>query len=155
MVQHNLNMRPIINKRRLWRLNTLINENDEHYQFQYDAAYRLIGKYTTDGTPAYQYDKADNLIKVGYKKAGLPAEAEPDLIAFSYDLLSNLLSETTAQGTLSHQYDPLGNRIATTLPDGITINSLYIYTDQNSYEPLARIDKRGMTLKKSCISTPI
>uniref|UniRef100_UPI00117A1EF0 RHS repeat domain-containing protein n=1 Tax=Snodgrassella alvi TaxID=1196083 RepID=UPI00117A1EF0 len=78
-----------------------------------------------DGTTAYQYDKADNLIKVGYKKAGLPAEAEPDLIAFSYDLLGNLLSETTAQGTLSHQYDPLGNRIATTLPDGRTINSLY------------------------------
>ncbi|PIT55237.1 hypothetical protein BHC59_11270, partial [Snodgrassella alvi] len=95
------------------------------HRFKRDAIGRLIGKYTTDGTTAYQYDKADNLIKVGYKKAGLPAEAEPDLIAFSYDLLGNLLSETTAQGTLSHQYDPLGNRIATTLPDGRTINSLY------------------------------
>ncbi|MCO6514847.1 MAG: RHS repeat protein, partial [Snodgrassella sp.] len=44
-----------------------------------DAIGRLIGKYTADGTTAYQYDQADNLIKVGYKKAGLPAEAEPDL----------------------------------------------------------------------------
>ncbi|WP_144236297.1 RHS repeat-associated core domain-containing protein, partial [Snodgrassella alvi] len=95
------------------------------HRFKRDAIGRLIGKYTTDGNTAYQYDKADNLIKVGYKKAGLPAEAEPDLITFSYDLLGNLLSETTAQGTLSHQYDPLGNRIATTLPDGRTINNLY------------------------------
>ncbi|PIT53125.1 hypothetical protein BHC44_06600 [Snodgrassella alvi] len=95
------------------------------HRFKRDAIGRLIGKYTTDGTTAYQYDKADNLIKVGYKKAGLPAEAEPDIISFSYDLLGNLLSETTAQGTLSHQYDPLGNRIATTLPDGRTINNLY------------------------------
>uniref|UniRef100_UPI0035A2DE6E hypothetical protein n=1 Tax=Snodgrassella alvi TaxID=1196083 RepID=UPI0035A2DE6E len=84
-----------------------------------------MGKYTTDGNTAYQYDQADNLIKVGYKKAGQPAEAEPDIITFSYDQLSNLLNETTAQGTLSHQYDPLGNRIATTLPDERTINSLY------------------------------
>ncbi|PIT18160.1 RHS repeat-associated core domain-containing protein [Snodgrassella alvi] len=95
------------------------------HRFKRDAIGRLIGKYTTDGNTAYQYDKADNLIKVGYKKAGLPAEAEPDIITFSYDQLGNLLSETTAQGTLSHQYDPLGNRIATTLPDGRTINSLY------------------------------
>ncbi|PIT15612.1 hypothetical protein BGI32_05450 [Snodgrassella alvi] len=95
------------------------------HRFKRDAIGRLIGKYTTDVNTAYQYDQADNLIKVGYKKAGLPAEAEPDIIAFSYDQLGNLLSETTAQGTLSHQYDPLGNRIATTLPDGRTINNLY------------------------------
>ncbi|ORF22631.1 hypothetical protein BGI03_00115 [Snodgrassella alvi] len=39
--------------------------------------------------------------------------------------MGNLLSETTAQGVLQHQYDKLGNRIATTLPDGRTINKLY------------------------------
>ncbi|MCX8748674.1 RHS repeat protein, partial [Snodgrassella sp. B3088] len=44
---------------------------------------------------------------------------------FRYDIIGNLLSETTAQGTLSHQYDQLGNRIATTLPDGRTLNNLY------------------------------
>ena len=39
--------------------------------------------------------------------------------------MGNQLSETTAQGILQHQYDKLGNRIATTLPDGRTINKLY------------------------------
>ena len=39
--------------------------------------------------------------------------------------MGNLLSETTAQGVLQHQYDKLGNCIATTLPDGRTINKLY------------------------------
>ena len=96
----------------------------EHH-FKRDAMGRLIGKYTPDGTTAYQYDKADNLLKVGFKSAGLPPEAEPELISFSYDVLGNLLSETTAQGVLQHQYDQLSNRIATTLPDGRTINHLY------------------------------
>ncbi|MBI0067478.1 RHS repeat-associated core domain-containing protein [Snodgrassella sp. M0110] len=95
------------------------------HRFKRDAVGRLIGKYTPDGTTAYQYDKVDNLLKVGFKAAGLPPEAEPELISFSYDIMGNLLSETTAQGVLQHQYDKLGNRIATTLPDGRTINKLY------------------------------
>ncbi|WP_370470001.1 RHS repeat-associated core domain-containing protein [Snodgrassella alvi] len=95
------------------------------HRFTRDAIGRLIGKHTPDGNTAYQYDPADNLIKVGYKKAGLPAEAAADIITFRYDIIGNLLSETTAQGTLSHQYDQLGNRIATTLPDGRTLNNLY------------------------------
>ncbi|WP_370389323.1 RHS repeat-associated core domain-containing protein [Snodgrassella alvi] len=95
------------------------------HRFTRDAIGRLIGKHTPDGNTAYQYDPADNLIKVGYKKAGLPTEAEADIITFRYDIIGNLLSETTAQGTLSHQYDQLGNRIATTLPDGRTLNNLY------------------------------
>ncbi|NUF78645.1 type IV secretion protein Rhs [Snodgrassella sp. ESL0323] len=95
------------------------------HRFKRDAVGRLIGKYTPDGTTAYQYDKVDNLLKVGFKAAGLAPEAEPELISFSYDIMGNLLSETTAQGVLQHQYDKLGNRIATTLPDGRTINKLY------------------------------
>ncbi|WP_370387697.1 RHS repeat-associated core domain-containing protein [Snodgrassella alvi] len=95
------------------------------HRFTRDAIGRLIGKHTPDGNTAYQYDPAENLIKVGYKKAGLPAEAAADIITFRYDIIGNLLSETTAQGTLSHQYDQLGNRIATTLPDGRTLNNLY------------------------------
>ena len=95
------------------------------HRFKRDAIGRLIGKYTPDGTTAYQYDKVDNLLKVGFKAAGLVPEAEPELISFSYDIMGNLLSETTAQGVLQHQYDRLGNRIATTLPDGRTINKLY------------------------------
>ncbi|NUF10210.1 DUF6531 domain-containing protein, partial [Snodgrassella sp. ESL0324] len=70
------------------------------HRFKRDAIGRLTGKHTPDGTTAYQYDKADNLLRVGFKAAGLPPEAEPELISFSYDIMGNLLSETTAQGVL-------------------------------------------------------
>ncbi|WP_172906882.1 RHS domain-containing protein, partial [Escherichia coli] len=46
-------------------------------------------------------------------------------IRFSYDRLGRMLSEETAQGILTHQYDELGNRTATTFPDGRTQRHLY------------------------------
>ncbi|WP_032320201.1 RHS repeat-associated core domain-containing protein, partial [Shigella flexneri] len=49
----------------------------------------------------------------------------PEVIRFSYDRLGRMLSEETAQGILTHQYDKLGNRTATTFPDGRTQRHLY------------------------------
>ncbi|EFB4344320.1 type IV secretion protein Rhs, partial [Escherichia coli] len=49
----------------------------------------------------------------------------PEVIRFSYDRLGRMLSEETAQGILTHQYDELGNRTATTFPDGRTQRHLY------------------------------
>jgi RHS repeat-associated protein len=48
-----------------------------------------------------------------------------DKLRFAYSKRGELLSETGHLGTLAHRYDELGNRSATILPDGRTINRLH------------------------------
>ena len=48
-----------------------------------------------------------------------------DRLLFTYSRRGELLSETGHLGTLAHRYDELGNRCATILPDGRTINRLH------------------------------
>lgn len=87
-----------------------------------DAAGRLTAKETADGRTEYVHDAADQLLEIRRQRHETDA---PEVIRFSYDRLGRMLSEETAQGILTHQYDELGNRTATTFPDGRTQRHLY------------------------------
>ncbi|HHH6536972.1 TPA: RHS repeat-associated core domain-containing protein, partial [Escherichia coli] len=86
------------------------------------AAGRLTAKETADGRTEYVHDAADQLLEIRRQRHETDA---PEVIRFSYDRLGRMLSEETAQGILTHQYDELGNRTATTFPDGRTQRHLY------------------------------
>ncbi|EFO3938665.1 hypothetical protein DMN11_24255, partial [Escherichia coli] len=83
---------------------------------------RLTAKETADGRTEYVHDAADQLLEIRRQRHETDA---PEVIRFSYDRLGRMLSEETAQGILTHQYDELGNRTATTFPDGRTQRHLY------------------------------
>ncbi|QDQ27031.1 hypothetical protein FNU76_12035 [Chitinimonas arctica] len=103
-------------------------------RFERDALGRLLTRHTQAAGQAslrtrYQYDPAGNLIGTSNAEANSQLE---------YDALGQLSQEihTThwrdAEGKrqprsqhLRHRYDPLGNRFATTLPDGRTLNWLH------------------------------
>lgn len=87
-----------------------------------DAAGRLTAKETADGRTEYVHDAADQLLEIRRQRHETDA---PEVIRFSYDRLGRMLTEETAQGVLTHQYDELGNRTATTFPDGRTQRHLY------------------------------
>ncbi|EQB4735386.1 RHS repeat-associated core domain-containing protein, partial [Escherichia coli] len=74
------------------------------------------------GRTEYVHDAADQLLEIRRQRHETDA---PEVIRFSYDRLGRMLSEETAQGILTHQYDELGNRTATTFPDGRTQRHLY------------------------------
>ncbi|HDX5479799.1 TPA: RHS domain-containing protein, partial [Escherichia coli] len=82
----------------------------------------LTAKETADGRTEYVHDAADQLLEIRRQRHETDA---PEVIRFSYDRLGRMLSEETAQGILTHQYDELGNRTATTFPDGRTQRHLY------------------------------
>ena len=69
----------------------------------------------------YRYDDLGRLIEA--------ANDGGSRVELRYDVLGQLVAETThgagGQRALTHRYDALGNRTATTLPDGRTINQLY------------------------------
>ncbi|MEW3190115.1 DUF6531 domain-containing protein [Escherichia coli] len=87
-----------------------------------DAAGRLTAKETADSHTEYVHDAADQLLEIRRQRHETDA---PEVIRFSYDRLGRMLTEETAQGVLTHQYDELGNRTATTFPDGRTQRHLY------------------------------
>ncbi|HGF3941823.1 TPA: RHS repeat-associated core domain-containing protein, partial [Escherichia coli] len=67
----------------------------------------------------------DRLLEIRRRRSDAGETDAPEIIRFSYDRLGRMLSEETAQGILTHQYDELGNRTATTFPDGRTQRHLY------------------------------
>ena len=108
-----------------------------HTFFRYDSAGRLAAQYNrylqtgvreSSGRHAnrrrqivrYQYDALGQLLEARNQSASTQ---------FTWDAMGNLLTETTAQGTqpqtLAHTYDLLGNRTATRLPDGRTLQFLH------------------------------
>ncbi|MFN3985918.1 MAG: RHS repeat-associated core domain-containing protein [Rhodocyclaceae bacterium] len=88
-----------------------------------DGLGRLSAKHTPDGITRYTWSDAD-LVTAVDRHAN---ETDPplDTLRFDYDRLDRLTAEHGPHGSLTHAYDALGNRIATTLPDGRTINHLY------------------------------
>ncbi|MFC4159048.1 RHS repeat-associated core domain-containing protein [Chitinimonas lacunae] len=88
--------------------------------YRRDKVGRLIEKHTASGTTRYRYDAAGQLLE---------ARNGDSSIKLGYDPLSQLIEETsTIDGittTLRHRYDSLGNRTATVLPDGRTLNWLH------------------------------
>ncbi|MDR3212662.1 MAG: DUF6531 domain-containing protein, partial [Azoarcus sp.] len=99
-----------------------------------DLLGRLAKKTTRESITAYTRDARGQLTHIARTTRG----GEPiDEIGFAYDGLGNLITETqtvhrrllfppsTTQQTITHQYDALGNRTATTLPDGRTLQFLH------------------------------
>ncbi|MED0060512.1 RHS repeat-associated core domain-containing protein, partial [Escherichia marmotae] len=115
--------------------NRLLSYRGVHYR--YDEHGRVVEKQGRSGTQSYRYDAEHRMVEV-----------------------------TTARETYRYVYDALGRRTEKQhiSPDGKPYNrtkflwdgmrlakesrpggtsSLYIYSDQGSYEPLARVDKAG------------
>ena len=93
-----------------------------------DALGRLTEKHTPDGITRYDWLLSDALASIAHVPAhviGRPDEAATYTLAYEYDRLGRLTVERSPQATLRHAYDALGNRVATTLPDGRSINHLY------------------------------
>ncbi|HBD3527197.1 TPA: RHS repeat protein, partial [Escherichia coli] len=90
-----------------------------------DAVGRLTAKETADSRTEYVHDAADQLLEIHRRRSDDGETDAPEIIRFSYDRLGRMLSEETTQGILTHQYDELGNRTATTFPDGRTQRHLY------------------------------
>ena len=97
-------------------------------RFERDALGRLITKRHSGepGETRFSYDKLGRLTT---------ADNDAARLRFAYDPVGQLLREQqTLAGlgaaealdrTLAHQYDVLGNRVATALPDGRTLNWLF------------------------------
>jgi YD repeat-containing protein len=117
-----------------------------HTQLVRDAAGQLVEKniYTpgaATGVPNFESPVLQARLAYSYSPAGHIVQAQQfsaqgDLQSrqtWQYDLLGQVLQETAEhalQGqlhasTLQHQYDALGNRTATQLPDGRTLQHLY------------------------------
>lgn len=94
-------------------------------RLQRDALGRLTAKHARGRSTSYRYDQVGQLLQAQqFTDSGGPRTIHDDLL-FAYSKRGELVSESGHLGKLTHQFDELGNRIATTLPDGRTINSLY------------------------------
>ncbi|UOD30119.1 PAAR/RHS domain-containing protein [Massilia violaceinigra] len=94
-------------------------------RMQRDALGRLSAKHARGRSTGYRYDQAGQLLQAQQYTDHGGARTIHDDLQFAYSKRGEVLSETGHMGSLSHQYDELGNRVATTLPDGRVINSLY------------------------------
>jgi RHS repeat-associated protein len=90
-----------------------------------DALGRLTVKHARGRSTLYRYDQAGQLVHTEVFSDDGRKRVVHDKLLFSYSKRGELLSEMGHLGTLSHRYDELGNRCATTLPDGRTINRLH------------------------------
>ena len=123
----------------------LPRHQQQHVLMQYDLVGQLLAKHSSHypeliGSDAnkpmrpqyyrmrYEYDELGRLISAinPNSRTNLAYDESGRLIQET--LISHLTQEGQHQArehTLAHQYDELGNRIATTLPDGKVINQLY------------------------------
>ena len=90
-----------------------------------DALGRLTLKHARGRSTLYRYDQAGQLVHTEVFSDDGRQRVVHDKLLFSYSKRGELLRETGHLGLLSHRYDELGNRCATTLPDGRTINRLH------------------------------
>ncbi|WEF32430.1 hypothetical protein [Pseudoduganella chitinolytica] len=90
-----------------------------------DALGRLAMKHARGRSTLYRYDQLGQLLQAEIFSDDGQRRTVHDKLLFSYSKRGELRSETGHLGTLRHRYDELGNRCATTLPDGRTINRLH------------------------------
>ncbi|EDP9826600.1 Rhs family protein [Salmonella enterica subsp. enterica] len=109
--------------------------------YRYDGHGRTVEKQTRSGTQRYRYDAEHRMVEVSLSRGG--AEER-------YGYVYDALGRRTEKHRLDKQGKPYnrtmflwdGMRLAQEFrPEGSS--SLYIYSDQGSYEPLARVDKSG------------
>ncbi|AHN29386.1 Rhs-family protein [Snodgrassella alvi wkB2] len=123
----------------LIRCNQLLHFRGHHYR--YDEHGRTASKQTIGTTQHYHYDAEHRLSEVRIEQTG-----RSQRYGYVYDALGRRIEK--------HRLDREGkpcNR-TTFLWDGLQMiqesgadkrQSLYLYTDEGSYEPLARIDRNG------------
>ena len=110
-------------------------------KYSYDEHGRTRSKQTASGTQYYHYDAGHRLTEVRIEQLN-----HTECYGYVYDALGRRIEK--------HRLDREGKPYNRTrfLWDGLRMiqetgpnhpTSLYIYTDQNSYEPLARIDRNG------------
>ena len=90
-----------------------------------DALGRLQVKHARGRSTLYRYDQVGQLLQAEVFSSDGSRRIVHDRLLFTYSPRGELLSETGHLGTLAHRYDELGNRCATVLPDGRTINKLH------------------------------
>ncbi len=90
-----------------------------------DALGRLQVKHVRSHSTLYRYDQIGQLLLAEIFRDDGRKRIVQDRVSFTYNRRGEQLTETGHMGTLTHRYDELGNRCATTLPDGRTINSLH------------------------------
>lgn len=90
-----------------------------------DALGRLTIKHARGRSTLYRYDAIGQLVHAELFSDDGKHRTVHDKLGFKYSKRGELLGETGHLGTLAHRYDELGNRCATTLPDGRTINRLH------------------------------
>ena len=123
----------------LIRCNQLLHFRGHHYR--YDEHGRTASKQTTGATQHYHYDAEHRLSEVRIEQLN-----KTERYRYLYDALGRRIEkqkldrEGKPYNRTRFLWDGL-RMIQETGPNHPT--SLYIYTDQNSYEPLARIDTDG------------
>jgi len=90
-----------------------------------DALGRLQVKHARGRSTLYRYDQVGQLLHAEVFSNDGSRRIVHDRLLFTYSPRGELVSETGHLGTLAHRYDELGNRCATVLPDGRTINKLH------------------------------
>lgn len=94
-------------------------------RIEHDALGRERFRHARGRTTAYRYDQIGQVLQAEvFSDAGMQRIVH-DNLSFTYSKRGQTLSEAGHMGKLEHRYDELGNRIATMLPDGRTINRLH------------------------------
>ncbi|MED0363176.1 RHS repeat-associated core domain-containing protein, partial [Escherichia marmotae] len=115
--------------------NRLLSYRGVHYR--YDEYGRVVEKQGRSGTQSYRYDAEHRMVEVTTARE-------------TYRYVYDALGRRTEKQHISPDGKPYnrtkflwdGMRLAQeSRPEGIS--RLYIYSDQGSYEPLARVDKAG------------
>ena len=115
-------------------------------QYTYDAHGRTHSKQTASGTQYYHYDAEHRLTEVRIEK-----QNRTERYGYVYDALGRRIEK--------HQIDRAGKACNRThfLWDGLRMiqetrtdrsKSVYIYTDESGYEPLARVETTTGTEQK-------
>ncbi|MET0625293.1 MAG: VWA domain-containing protein [Pyrinomonadaceae bacterium] len=117
--------------------------------YSYDARDRLTSKQTPQGTLAYTYDSADNVLTVRSSNAGGVS------VDYAYDALGRMESVTDNRpgaGTTSYTYDAVGNLTSVTLPNGV--RSDYDYNSINRLTTLTSARGGGVLASYAYAHTP-
>jgi RHS repeat-associated protein len=90
-----------------------------------DVLGRVTAKHGRGRSTAYRYCQLGRVVQAQtYTDNGLQRVVHEN-VAFTYSKRGELTGETSHMGVLAHRYDELGNRTATVLPDGRTIERLH------------------------------
>ena len=108
-------------QRHTYLIRDLIGQLTQKHLIDYQQGKRRHHKHK------YQYDLKGQLIQAISPDASTQLQFDPvgQLITETLVRHHNHQSTSKLTQTLTHQYDNIGNRIATTLPDGKTLNNLY------------------------------